>query len=476
MGINSVLNIATSGITQAQVAIEVTSQNIANVNTDGYSRQKVVFATAPVINANGFPLGTGVKIAEVQRNHDELLQQQIVAGNSDYGESQVVQTALEQIEPSFNELTTNGVGAAMDEFFNSWQDLSITPQGSAERQAVLTRSQIMVDSFRQANYSLQAARNNADTSLEGLTAEITDKARNIASLNTQILQTERLGGNANELRDQRDTLTRELATLAGVSYGEESDGSLTVRLAGGQTLVQGSSYGTVSTQVNAGTGLNDIMLSPVGGGTSVDVTASIGGPDNSLGEIGGTLQVRDEIVPGYLEKLDELANQLVSSVNSQHASGYGLDGTQNAFFDPAGTTSATISLNSALTIDKVAAAGQNPLSASGPGDNTNALAIGSLKNTTLTFTAGASTSTSTVGSYYNALVSSIGVDTENAANTTSQSESFLKQLNALRESNSGVSLDEELTNLIKYQRAYEASAKVINTANDMLDTVMGLIR
>jgi len=228
--------------------------------------------------------------------------------------------------------------------------------------------------------------------------------------------------------------------------------------------------------VNAGNGLNDIMLSPVGGGAPVDVTASIGGPDNSLGEIGGTLQVRDEIVPGYLEKLDELANQVVSSVNSQHASGYGLDGTQNVFFDTAGTTGATISLNSVLTIDKVAAAGQKPLSASGPGDNTNALSLGALKNTTLTFTAGASTSHSTVGNYYNALVSSIGVDTENAANTTNQSESFLKQLNALRESNSGVSLDEELTNLIKYQRAYEASAKVINTANDMLDTVMGLIR
>lgn len=476
MGINSILNIATSGVTQAQVAIEVTSENIANINTDGYSRQRVVFETAPVINSNGFPLGTGVKIAEVQRNHDELLQLQIVNGNSDYGESKFVQTALEQIEPSFNELSNDGLGAAMDNFFNSWQDLSITPQGTAERQAVLTRAQIMVDAFHQAASSLQDSITNADTSLEGITAEISDKARNIASLNTQILQTERLGGNANELRDQRDYLTQELGKLVGVEYTEESDGSLTVRLAGGQTLVQGSSYGTVSTRDNAATGLNDIVFTPGGGGASVDVTASIGGPDNSLGEIGGALQVRDEIVPGYRERLDELANQLVSAVNTQHVSGYGLDGTRNDFFDSAGTTGATISLNSALTLNKVAAAGQNPLTTSGPGDNTNALSLGSLKNSALTFTAGGSSSRSTVGNYYNALVSSIGVDAENAANTTSQSDSFLKQLNALRESNSGVSLDEELTNLMKYQRAYQASAKVINTVNEMLDTVMGLIR
>lgn len=476
MGISSILNIARSGITQAQVAIEVTSENIANVDTDGYSRQKVVLETAPVITSNGISLGTGVKVAEVQRNYDALLQKQIVDGNSDYGESQVVQTALDQIEPSFNELTTDGLGAAMEDFFGSWQDLSVTPQGSAERQEVLTRSQIMVDTFHQAAGSLQDSMDNADTSLEGITAEITDKAKNIASLNNQILQTERLGGNANELRDQRDYLTQELGKLVGVNYAEESDGSLTVTLSGGQTLVQGSSYGTVSTQANAGTGLNDIMFTPIGGGASADVTASIGGPDNSLGEIGGTLQVRDEIVPGYMDKLDELANQLVTAVNTQHASGYGLDGTQNNFFDPTGTTAATISLNSALTSEKIAAAGLNPLTASGPGDNTNALSIGSLQNTTLTFTAGGSTSSSTVGSYYNALVSGIGVDTENSANTTSQSESFLKQLNALRESNSGVSLDEELTNLIKYQRAYEASAKVVNTANEMLDTVMGLIR
>jgi flagellar hook-associated protein 1 FlgK len=476
MGINNLLNIATSGITMARVAMEVTSENIANVNTPGYSRQKTIFQTAPVTTANGFPLGTGVQLATVQRSHDDLLQLQLVKGNSAYGESETKQTALSQIEPFFNEVTNNGLGQAVENFFNSWQDLSVTPQGSAERQAVLSRTQVLVDTFHQMNTNLNDSLSSADRSLEGITADITDKAKNIASLNEQILQTERLGGNANELRDQRDYLAQELAKKVGISYSEQRDGTLTVTLPGGEPLVQGNTFATLSTEVDAGTGLNKIMLTPPGGGASSDVTATIGGTDNSLGQIGGTLQVRDKIVPGYLAKLDEMARQLVTNVNSQHSAGYGLDGTQNDFFDPSKITSADIALNSSLTPDKIAAAGQDPTSASGPGDNRSAIALAQLKSTSFSFTVDGKTTSATMSSFYNGFVSSVGIDTQNAGNSTAQSGSYLRQLNALRESNSGVSLDEEMANLIKYQRAFEASAKVINTASQMLDTVMGLIR
>ncbi len=476
MGLNNLLNIATSGVTMARVAMEVSSENIANVNTPGYSRQKAVFETAPVNNANGFPLGTGVQLATVQRSHDDLLQLQLVKGNSQYGESETKQTALSQIEPFFNEVTNDGLGQSIEDFFNSWQDLSVTPQGSAERQAVLSRSQTLVDTFHQMNTNLHDSLSSADSSLVGITADVTDKAKSIASLNEQILQTERLGGNANELRDQRDYLTQELAKKVGVGYSEQSDGTLTVTLPGGEPLVQGNSFATLSTEVDAGTGLNKIMLAPVGGGAATDVTSTIGGTDNSLGEIGGTLQVRDEIVPGYLAKLDEMARQLVTNVNAQHSSGYGLDGTQNDFFDPTKTTSADIALNPSLTANKIAAAGQNPTTVSGPGDNTSALALAQLKSASFSFTVDGKTTSASMSSFYNGFVSSVGLDSENASNSTAQSDNFLRQLNALRESNSGVSLDEEMANLIKYQQAFQASAKVITTASDMLDTVMGLIR
>jgi flagellar hook-associated protein 1 len=475
MSITSLLNIGTTGINVARVSIEVTSENIANVNTEGYSRQRVLTKTGPVNNANGFPLGTGVQIADVQRNHDELLQLQLVKGNSALGESEAKETALNQIEPFFNELTDDGLGQTIEDFYNSWQDLSLNPQGAAERQTVLSRAETLTDTFHRLNTSLQDALESSDRSLSGLTSDVNDKAVSIASLNEQIMQTERLGGNANELRDQRELQVRQLAELVGVSYAEQSDGSLTVTLSGGEKLVDGNTSGSLATQANGTTGLSDIIFTS-SGGVAGDVTATVGGTDNRLGKIGGTLQVRDEIIPGYLARLDEMANQMVTTVNSSHSSGYGLDGSQNNFFDPAGTTSGTIVVNSAMTTNKIAAAGSNPTTVSGPGDNSNALSLAALKGTTTTFTVAGQSTTATMSSYYNSLVSSVGIDTRNATNTTAQSQSFLKQLNTLRESNSGVSLDEELTNLIKYQRAYQASAKIISTASDMLDTVMGLIR
>ncbi|MDD2336790.1 MAG: flagellar basal body protein [Geobacteraceae bacterium] len=119
MGINNLFNIATSGVTMARVAMEVTSENIANVNTAGYSRQTAVFETAPVNNSNGFSLGTGVQLATVQRSHDDLLQLQLVKGNSQYGESETKQTALSHIEPYFNDVTTDGLGQSIEDYFNS---------------------------------------------------------------------------------------------------------------------------------------------------------------------------------------------------------------------------------------------------------------------------------------------------------------------------------------------------------------------
>jgi flagellar hook-associated protein 1 FlgK len=491
MGINNLFNIAASGINAQRLAIEVTSENIANVNTSGYSRQRTIFETAPTTLANGFPLGTGVKLAAVQRSYDGLLQQQIMDGNSTYGKDSTLMSGLQQVEPSFNEVMANGLGQSFEDFFNSWHDLSVNPQGIPERQAVLARSQVLVDNFHQLNTSLNNVISSADNSLVGITNDISDKAKNIASLNYQIKITEQLGGNANELRDQRDFLLQELATKVGITATEQADGTVTVTLplnstGGGETLVSGNNYALVYTSVNGGTGLNDIRISSVGNppvqaGGDADVTDTIGGPndatkaaDNSLGEIGGTLLVRDTIVggaDGYLARLDEMANQLATTVNSQHTAGFDLAGVAGGNFFT-GTDSATIALN-ITDADKIAAAG----AAGGIGDNVNALAMADIKaDSTIAFTVNGTTTTTTFGGYYNSFVSNIGIDVQSARNATQQDESFLKQLNTLRESNSGVSLDEELTNLVKYQRAFEASARLVNSATEMMDTLINLVR
>lgn len=481
MGIGTLFDIASSGVTAQRLAIEVTGENIANVNTEGYSRQQVIMETKPVTTANGFPLGTGVQIGAVQRTYDNMLQLQMVNGNSSYQENLAKQTALEQIQPSFNEVTSDGLGKALTNFFGAWQDLTTNASGSAERQALITRSQILVDSFHQMDFTLSNVASTADSNLVGITAEATDNARNLALVNTQILATGSVGGNANELLDQRDLLLRKLSQQVAITSTINADGTASVALAGGAQMVSSTRYATLYTNATGAPAANDIMLSGLGNPPPANVpatdtlVATVGGGATVGGKLGGTMQVRDGIVPDYLARLNEMANQLVTRVNTLHTTGYALDGTTgNDFFNPAGLTAGSIALDGALTGSKVAAAlpvPTDPIPTSS-GNNLNALQFVALGNQSVPFTTG----NASFVNNYNSLVSQVGVDTEGTQNVASQGASFLKQLSALRSSNSEVSLDEELTNLTKYQRAFQGSAKVISAATDMLDTVLGMVR
>jgi flagellar hook-associated protein 1 len=495
MGIDTLFTIATSGLTAQRLAIEVTSENITNVNTAGYSRQITQFETGQTNTANGFALGTGVRVAAVQRSYDGLLQKQIVDGNSTYQQNLARQKALQQIEPLFNELTNDGLGKTVQDFLGSWHDLALNPQGSAERQTLVARAQTMTDAFHQVNSSLQDVQKNADASLPVIADDISAKAQKIASLNMQILETEHLGVNANELRDQRDLQLQELAKKVGITYADNASGSVVVKLAGGQTLVDGGNYAQVYAKTNAAvTPLNDLFVTSVGNppplanaAIDTNVSATIGGSGNALGELGGVLQVRDSIVPQLQANLDEMAFNLANQVNTLHATGFGLDSSTGLnFFTPAASGplpaaaatfagySSAIQINGAVTgnLDKIAAADADP-AAGGTGNNNNALALAALKTTGVAFSNGSS---ATISSYYTSLVSDVGIRVQGATNTASQGENFLRQLGSLRESNAGVSLDEELTNLIKYQKAFEGSARLVTTATTMLDTVLGLIR
>jgi flagellar hook-associated protein 1 FlgK len=483
MSLNSVLEIGKSSLNIYQTATEVTSQNIANVNTPGYSRQQVVLETAPPVPSYGFSLGTGVRIASVDRFYDGLLQQQLVTAQSTQGNDTTKSNVLQQIEPVFNEVANDGLGAAISNFFGSWQDLTLNPAGSTERQTVLSRAQILVDNFHSVSASLTSTRATQDSSLVPLTADISEKLKNIAQLNGQIKTTQMVSGNANELKDQRDQLLRDLSTKVGISYKEQSDGTVDITLADGVTaLVTGSQYATMyavntnTTQPSAP--LNDIYLTAVGNPPpaiavgDVPITATVGGTNNSLGELGATLALRDTIIPGYLSKVNELANMIVTKVNTLHniatnpGASYDVTGAAGGAFFGAGVTASSISL-SITDANKIAASS----SATKPADSSNASAIAQLQNAQNAFVAGSAT----FNSYYDSLVSKVGLDVQSAKNTVSQDNAFTQQLTTLQQSNSGVSLDEELTNLVKYQRSYQASAKLITTATTMMDTVLGLI-
>jgi len=459
MGLSAAMEIGKNGLNIYRVATEVTGENIANVNTPGYSRQRVLLETAPPTTANGFPLGTGVKISMVERYYDGLLQKQLVNAQTTQGFDTTKSSVLQQIEPTFNEVANDGLGAAITNFFGAWQDLTLNPAGSAERQAVLSRTQILTDNFKSVSTTLNDAISTQNASLVPLTDSINASLNNIAQLNGQIKTTEMVSGNANEMRDQRDQLIRDLSTQIGITFTENSDGTTDLKYAdGGAALVTGSTAGSFSLVPNGA--ISDVYVATAGGGAAAKVTPV-------SGQLGATLELRDTIIPGYLAKVDGLANSIATEVNTQHQLGFDLSGAAGVNFF-SGTTAATISLNAGINgTDKIAAAGTAGLL----GDNSNALALAQLQGQKLM-----SAGTATFGSYFNGLVSQVGLDVQSSKNTVTQDTAFTKQLSILRESNSGVSLDEELTNMVKYQRSYQASAKLISTATEMMDTVIAMIR
>lgn len=470
MSLLGIMNTALSGLTAQRVAIDVTSENVANVNTPGYSAQKPIFETMPTVNVNGLPLGSGVKVAHVQRNYDDMLQTLLKNENSTNGESSVVQTNMVSIEQLFPDLTTDGLGKSIQNYFNAWQDLSANPQGTPERQAVISSGQQVAQNFQQINSYLNNIKTAANQSLEGLTSDINDKLKNLASLNVQIQETEGVGANANVLLDQRDQLVRDLSEKIGVNYKAESDGTMTITLASDptQTLVSGGKYGAFSLQTNSNNQY-DIYLTQAGSGSPAVIDLS-----GSKGEIGGTLQVRDQVVDSYLSKLDELAYNIATQVNSVHETGYGLDNsTGNDFFTkPAAMSGYSALISVAVTDPNQVAAADSDVIADGKGNNANALNIAGLASKPVSSSEG----DITLSSFYNALVGSVGVGVQDANHAKDLSDGVLTQLGNLRESQSGVSLDEEMTNLINYQKAFEGSSKLINTVAQMMDTILNMVQ
>lgn len=484
MSINSLLETGKTALNAQKLALEVTGENITNVNTPGYSRQTTILETAPTTIERGFPLGNGVKVAAVQRTYDAFLARQINSQNAVNGQGQTSNAALQRVQTLFNEFTTSGLGQSLQGFFNAWQDLTANPQGVPERQAVLSQAQQVVDDFHNISTSLTGVKNDMDASLSGTTSTMNHYLQQIATLNKEIKVVEiQSGGNANEMRDQRDLLIKQLSQNVGVNFAEQPDGQVNVTLPNGDALVTGSNAGSFSLQPNAAnSGYNDVMLTPAGGGAPINETAYLEGAATPGGTIVGSLQIRDSVVNGYLSNLDELAANLATQVNTVHAAGFGLTSAStglNFFTPPAAVPpatspgySATIALNIS-SVNDVAAADADPASlAGGTGNNINAQNIADIYNKPVAMSSG----TMTLESFYNGLVGKVGVDVQNAEQTETQSSGLLKQLDNLRESNSGVSLDEELSNLVKYQKAYEGAAKLINVGTDMLDTVLGLVR
>jgi flagellar hook-associated protein 1 len=456
-----ILNTGKVALQTQQTGIDVTGHNIANVNTAGYSRQ-IVNMTAT--SSFGFQetVGTGVKITGISRAYDSFVTRQINLENQKSGYWEGLKTCLEQVEIVFNESGDYGLNQAMSDFWNAWNDVSNNPSGYVERISLLSKSSSLSMAFNETYANLESIRDNVSDNVASDLKQVNLMAGQVRDLNQQILQAEVAGSQANDLKDQRDLLLKDLSGIIDVETAEDQNGNVNVFVGGGHPLVSGTDTWQLETAPNSDPTLQDIVVWKDSDGSAVDITDKICG-----GEIKGMIEARDELLPDYLNRLNELAEGLITQVNTLHQAGDDLNGDSGTLFFKAPDPGAPAGFIEVNIEDPglIAAAAHG----AGQGDNSTALLIAGLQNE-LTM----SGDQATFDNFYQSIVSDVGNSVNYTNANRSYQESAMTYLENYRESVSGVSTDEEMINLIKFQHAYEAAAKLIDTIDKMLDTLLGM--
>ena len=553
----STLSSAKLGLLAQQLAIEVTGQNVANIETEGYSRQDVSFeANTPRghIKYGGLhQLGTGVRIASIERAHDQFLFTQIMDEGDLTGSTEVKKEIFEQLEVLFNEGSGRSLNDALSSFFSSVHDLAANARGLPERVDLISKAEHLASTFNQTGSQLFTIQRNIDATIETEVAEINTLTTQIGKLNESIHANEPTSQyKANDLRDNRDRLVKELSKKIDIQLVQESDNQISLTLKDGTALVLKDQVFDLSTSINANNeSFNDVYIDI--GSTTKNITSTIKG-----GELRGYLDMRDTKVESVLDKMNILSGSFIQEFNSIHREGFGIDGSSGLdFFTPLDVTvdhdadntgTAVVSMTNAspttvsvdefeiaftdsneftlnnlttnassgtftfttgstfnikdgfaVAISGTAASGDkvtfsvsedaaslmsvsSTITADGQkiaagtttnGDGGNALLMANLQNELVfnSVTWSSESGSFTFDEYYNAVVSTIGIESFSAQAILRQQEGVMLQLNSRRESISGVSIDEEMIKMIKFQQAYNASARMISMVDEMLDTL-----
>jgi flagellar hook-associated protein 1 FlgK len=422
------LQTALSGLQAAQAAIDTTSENISNANTPGYTRQRVNLVengslTIPALTqqGGGTQLGTGVSLTEISRIRDQFLDVQYRAQNTATSNANTNASQLAQVQTAIDEPSSDGLQTVMSKFWSAWSSLGAAPTNPAAQQAVVDAGQTLASTFNAVSAQMQTVQSQASqqyAALTGTNGQVQQDATQIATLNLQITQATQAGQSPNALLDKRDSLIDDLSGLAQVSVSTGSNGAVTIN------------FGDASTPLVSGTTVTwpQTLTSAAGGQLGALLNLS-----SSTGPIGS-----------MLSSLDNVAGQVISSVNSLQPS--------SPFFS--GTTASTIAVS--------ATASSIQTSSSSTSGADLAQAIGNLSG-------------GPADRSYAAFVAQVGDGVQAANSTQATSQAVLTAVSNQRQSVSGVSLDEEMTNLIQFQQAYQASARVMNAINSTLDTLINSV-
>ncbi len=446
------MHLATGAMAVDQGALEVTANNVANVNTPSYSREVPVLEESTPVVLGNLTYGTGVKLGEVHSIRDAILQLRIQQETGQQGQLNAFVSAMNQAQTLFA-AGTGDIGSQISNLFSSIAQLSTNPVSISLRQGVLTAASNLASSFNHIASNLSAQRSSLDLNVAQSVQQVNTLAQQIAGLNGQIAALENIGRDASTFVDQRDDLINQLSALIDVSE-IKSDSGITLTTSNGTALVTDTRSYSLEMQADAA-GVQHIISQ------GSDITSTI-----NSGTLAGLIQVRDQTLPGLLNRLDTLAAGLATAFNRANASGFDLNGNAGGdFFSPPSAAVAGAAANMAVAItDPALIAASSDGSAGSTGNLANFSAI---QNQTVI--AGA-----TPTDYYANLVFNVGNDVSNGTAELQSAQLVLQELQDQRGSISGVSLDEEAANMVQYQRAYDSMARVVTSINQMLETVIDM--
>lgn len=472
MSIHQLLNTASRAFTAYDAAMNTIGQNVANANSEGYSRRQITlqsvntvdrgfFTADPGPNANG----TGVKVGAYERARDVLLDRSGWHANGFMGASEEEHRVAAALQSIFSVQTEGSLSNQLDNFWSAWSDLADSPSDNGIRLALRSRAASVAGTLNRMSADIQHLQEETERAVASGVEDVNKMLEEIAELNDSIIQARSNQDLDLVSEDRRDVLIKKLSEFANVRVHEASSGGYTVTL-DGMTLVAGDLYETLKFDNTGGT--PDIKLA----GTSVEMRV----PSEGGGKLAGLLRSLNTTLPDTLASLDEIAETLVKEVNTIHNGGYNLDGNTNVdFFHYAagppeqGVKATSIRLSNAVQASSRAIAASQGDPTTGVNDSTIANEILALRETKL-MNAG----TESIETFAINFVSDIGATVERASNLYESHAAFANHLDAMAKGVSGVSLEEEMTSLIEFQQAYAASARVVNTAQAMFDSLLNL--
>ena len=501
-------------------ALNTTGHNIANANTEGYSRQTVKMQASRPIEAYGMnrsnapgQLGTGVEVTSVNRIREQFLDSQYRGENSANGSWSIRSNTLEKLQAIINEPSETGIRTVLDNFWKSWSDLSKNPEDPTGRKIVVQTAQALTDGLNHMSRQIDSLENDLETSVGLKAQEINGYLSSISDLNKSITRIEGLGDNANDLRDQRDLLVDKLSKIININV-VETDQGYNISMGANQTLLVGAEpvavnvdseflntafdsgslnsgevYGMIYSGRNYITDyrnqLNQLANTIANGETEVTIPKGSNLPQGvtfsedveiMLNGTVSTLPAGQPFPDGAA--LNQDAKMIVNGFNGLHQLGYTMDGTANPGkpFFVSDSSAGTIQLNPEIAANPSLIATSLRVDGTGTdkhvvsGNNSLAILLAGMKDNVLKPTQGGQEGT--IGSLFNSMVGQLGVEAQDVMRQVDNSTTLVEQVDNFRQSVSGVSLDEEMSNMIMFQHAYGASARFMTTFDQLLDKLI----